>query len=109
MILTCHQGHGKGVYPIIFIPAEDLGDDDDSEGPNINPGDMVITGSADMTARSWSFESGGCIKQFRGHTGAITTMATDPTGKVLFTAGSDTTIKSWNINSGQCLKVSDSQ
>ena len=25
----------------------------------------------------FSFESSGCLKQFRGHTGAITTMATD--------------------------------
>ena len=25
----------------------------------------------------FSFESSGCLKQFRGHSGAITTMATD--------------------------------
>jgi WD40 repeat protein len=45
------------------------------------------------------------LKQFRGHTGAITTMATDSTGRVLFTAGADSTIRSWNLQSGQCLKV----
>ena len=50
-------------------------------------------------------ESGGCLKQFRGHTGAVTTMATDSSGKVLFTAGADSTIKSWNIQSAQLLKV----
>ena len=69
---------------------------------------------------SFSFESSGCLKQFRGHSGAITTMATDrfkrwlllytnlsvvSTGRVLFTAGADSTIRSWNIQSGQCLKV----
>ena len=92
---------------MIFIPAaDDLGDEEETDGPNIRPGDVLITGSADMTARSWSFESGGCLKQFRGHTGAITTMATDSSGRVLFTAGADSTIKSWNIQSGQCLKVS---
>ena len=58
-----------------------------------------------MTARTWSFESAGCLKQFRGHTAAITTMATDSNGKVLFTAGADSTIKSWNIQSAQLLKV----
>jgi WD40 repeat protein len=92
---------------MIFIPAaDDLGDEEETDGPNIRPGDVLLTGSADMTARSWSFESGGCLKQFRGHTGAITTMATDSSGRVLFTAGADSTIKSWNIQSGQCLKVS---
>jgi len=100
------KGHGKGVYPMIFIPAaDDLGDEEETDGPNIRPGDVLISGSADMTARSWSFESGGCLKQFRGHTGAITTMATDSSGRVLFTAGADSTIKSWNIQSGQCLKT----
>ena len=58
-----------------------------------------------MTARTWSFESAGCLKQFRGHTAAITTMQTDSNGKVLFTAGADSTIKSWNIQSAQLLKV----
>eukprot|EP00090_Calanus_glacialis_P013359 TRINITY_DN219_c0_g1_i1.p1 TRINITY_DN219_c0_g1~~TRINITY_DN219_c0_g1_i1.p1 ORF type:complete len:490 (-),score=146.83 TRINITY_DN219_c0_g1_i1:545-2014(-) len=102
------KGHGKGVYPMIFIPAaDDLGDEEETDGPNIRPGDVLVTGSADMTARSWSFESGGCLKQFRGHTGAITTMATDSSGRVLFTAGADSTIKSWNIQSGQCLKTMD--
>merc|ERR1712106_1242973 len=102
------KGHGKGVYPMIFIPAaDDLGDEEETDGPNIRPGDVLISGSADMTARSWSFESGGCLKQFRGHTGAITTMATDSSGRVLFTAGADSTIKSWNIQSGQCLKTMD--
>ncbi len=53
------QGHTKGVYPIIFIPAEDF---DPNDGAVINPGDMLITGSADHTARSWSFDTGGCLK-----------------------------------------------
>ena len=100
------QGHQKGVYPLVFIPAaDDLGEEDTTEGPTIKPGDILITGSADMTARTWSFESAGCLKQFRGHTAAITTMATDSNGKVLFTAGADSTIKSWNIQSAQLLKV----
>jgi len=100
------KGHGKGVYPLIFIPANDEFEDD-TPGPTINPGDILISGSADMTARSWSFESGGCLKQYRGHSGAVTSMATDSTGRVLFTAGADSSVKSWNIQSGQCLKNMD--
>ena len=53
------KGHGKGVYPLIFIPAEDF---DLTDGATINPGDTLISGSADMTARSWSFDTGTCLK-----------------------------------------------
>ena len=53
------KGHSKGVYPMVFIPAPDnLGDEDEGEGPNIRPGDMLLTGSADMTARSWRWAPG---------------------------------------------------
>ena len=31
----------------------------------IRPGDTLITGSADQTARSWSFDTGGCLKVSR--------------------------------------------
>ena len=58
-LILYNQGHGKGVYPLIFIPAEDF---DVTDGATINPGDTLITGSADCTARSWSFDTGGCLK-----------------------------------------------
>jgi WD40 repeat protein len=54
------KGHSKGVYPLIFIPSEDSGFSTD--GLAINPGDLLISGSADHTARSWSFDTGGCLK-----------------------------------------------
>ena len=53
------KGHGKGVYPLIFIPAEDF---DLSDGATFNPGDTIISGSADQTARSWSCDTGTCLK-----------------------------------------------
>ena len=99
------KGHNKGVYPLIFIPAEESYCLPDTEGPVINPGDVLISGSADSTARSWSFDTGSCLKIFKGHAGAVTTMATDAIGKILYTAGADALIKSWNISTGQVLKV----
>ena len=99
------KGHNKGVYPLIFIPAEESFVANDSDGPIINPGDVLISGSADATARSWSFDTGGCLKIFKGHSGAVTTMATDAVGKILYTAGADATVRSWNISTGQILKV----
>lgn len=98
------KGHLKGVYPIIFIPAEDTGGLDE-EGMNINPGDLLITGSADSTAKSWSFDTGGCLKTFKGHKAPITAMATDPQGKILYTGGGDKEIRAWNIQRGDCMKV----
>lgn len=53
------KGHNMWVYPLIFIPAKDFNLKD---GATINPGDILITGSADSTARSWSFDTGGCLK-----------------------------------------------
>lgn len=58
------KGHTKGVYPLVFIPAEGIPTQVQIEGNqmNINPGDLLITGSADCTARSWSVDTGGCLK-----------------------------------------------
>ena len=98
------------MYPLIFIPAEESLVLQNEDGPVINPGDLLISGklclftlkfqstyfsffsskgSADSTARSWSFDTGGCLKIFKGHGGAVTTMATDAVGKMLFTAGNE--------------------
>lgn len=93
------SGHKRGVYPLIFIP-----DDDDSTSGNVN-NDMLMTGSADFTARAWSFETGKCLNKFEGHTGAVTCMATDPLGHMLMTGSTDQTVRSWDIKKGEALKV----
>ena len=51
------SGHKRGVYPLIFIPAEEeevSAEDFTWDGNK----DLLITGSADFTAKSWSFETG---------------------------------------------------
>ncbi|CAG0912333.1 unnamed protein product [Notodromas monacha] len=95
-------GHAKAVLPIVFIPGENESDVND-EG--INPGDVVITASVDGTARSWSFETAGCLKIFKGHKGPISCMTVDEEGKILYTGCMDNTIRSWNIATGRTLKV----
>lgn len=67
--------------------------------------DLIITGSLDSLAKSWSIETGECVQTFRGHTAAITCLATDPFGKLLFTGSADHSIKSWEIMTGQALKT----
>ena len=88
----------------------------------IAQGDAVITGSADFTAKIWSLYSGECLyviklkyslkyiklmdiilQTLKGHTGSITSMATDPEGKKLYTASSDGFIRFWEVKTGKPL------
>lgn len=56
------RGHTRGVYPLIFIPADEDNDVDDYE----NNQDFLVTGSADWTAKLWAFETARCIRTFKG-------------------------------------------
>ena len=72
---------------------------------NMYSNDIIITGSLDGTAKSWSIETGETMQTYRGHTSGITCMAVDANGKMLFTGSSDHTIRSWEILKGQLVKV----
>ena len=54
------SGHKRGVYPLIFIPGEEEQQSPDNLDCTENR-DVLITGSADFTARVWSFETGKSI------------------------------------------------
>ena len=75
------------------------------EEENMYSKDLIITGSLDSSAKSWSIETGECVHTFKGHTGPVTCLATDQKGRILFTGSSDHTIRSWDIMTGQLLKV----
>lgn len=67
--------------------------------------DMLITGSADCTARIWSFATSECRKVLRGHCAPIHCLAVDPaTAKQVFTAGGDGMIISWDVITGDQLR-----
>ena len=92
------------MYPLIFIPADD--DDENGDCMDLDGSkDILITGSADSTARSWCFETGQCLNVFKAHGGAITCMATDNLGRILFTGSVDHTIRSWNLIKAEPIKV----
>ena len=55
-------GHKNSVSPLIFIPAIETIGVESTTKREMHPGDILITGSADRTARSWSFETGGCLQ-----------------------------------------------
>jgi WD40 repeat protein len=74
---------------------------------NIYTKDTVITGSQDTTAKSWSLETGDCLKTFSGHIGAILCMGIDAQGKILFTGSGDNSIRAWDIQRGSELRIYD--
>lgn len=120
--LKIFSGHTNNVTSLVFIPSEidnsnvkNVMKNNLNKLPPLNPNkqnndklynkDLIITGSLDMTAKSWSIESGECLKTFKGHTGPITCMATDPFGRFLFTGSSDHDIRSWEVNTGRLITI----
>jgi WD40 repeat protein len=86
-------------------------------------GHFIFSTSYDRTARSWDFNTGICIRIFRGHTHGILPVlflsSNHDTGEehdfenemniytkdILITGSQDTTAKIWSIETGDCLKT----
>jgi WD40 repeat protein len=103
-------GHGGGVFPLHYVVSDDALDVDESSAPvNDRPAsapkihDLIVTGSTDCTARSWSFETSKTVNVFRGHTGPITCVGTDVDDRILLTSSTDGSVRSWNFAEGQPL------
>jgi len=104
------RGHTGGVYPMLFLRAPEDGldpEDEEADAVAIRPGDLLITGSTDKTAKSWSVDSetGQCLKTFRGHTAPVSCMVTDRDCTTLFTAGPDRVIKLWEISTAVLIRT----
>ncbi|EEC01648.1 F-box and WD domain protein, putative, partial [Ixodes scapularis] len=116
--ITVFRGHTKSVFPVIFVPADNM------LGATKETEDIVITGSHDFTARTWGLYSGECLKAtdqkdgssggrvtvlmfpvLKGHTAPINAMVVDTDGNILFTGGGDGVIRSWHIKTGDCQRV----
>lgn len=63
--LRLFKGHKRGVYPLMFIPVYEEDDFEFNDGSDNELG-VLITGSADGTARSWNCDSGARLKVFKG-------------------------------------------
>jgi WD40 repeat protein len=66
------------------------------------PGSRVlVTGSADQTARVWSLGRGVTrLRQLQGHAGQVVDVAVSPRGDLVFTTSIDGTGRLWNLASG---------
>ena len=67
-------------------------------------GSSILTGSADQVARLWDASTGKVLQEFKGHSGAITSVAFSPEGKFILTGSFNGTITVWDKETGQELR-----
>ena len=119
--LNTFVGHKNNIPMLLFIPSntsnknkKDFYENKNSLASKLRSNneyeesvneDIIITGSYDSLAKSWSIEKGECLHTFKGHTAAITCLTADFTGKLLFSGSSDHSIRSWEIATGKPLKI----
>jgi serine/threonine protein kinase len=70
-----------------------------------NPGDLVVSASADKTIKVWNLKTGKEIRTFKGHVADVNAVAISPDGQMLVSASDDRTIKLWNLNTGKEIRT----
>ena len=68
---------------------------------------LLITGSADGTARAWTIDSSASVAEYEGHGSGVLCLAANESNRELFTGSSDGTARSWDIETRQQLRVFD--
>lgn len=102
LLIRTFTGHSKSVYPLEFIAA---GDNWNLRERQLYDRDLLITGSADCTARIWSITLGECLKELVGHTAPIFSIqVAHELNNTIFTAGGDGIIHSYCPITGDLLQ-----
>jgi WD40 repeat protein len=57
----------------------------------------LLSGSVDKTIILWQMADQSFMKQFTGHTSAVTAMAISPTGKFMLSGGRDGALRMWDL------------
>lgn len=89
----------KPIGPPLAVPGRLLAA---SLSPN---GNVILTGSADGSARLWDANTGECVGLPLRHNGQVLAVAFSPDGKSVLTGGSDETAKLWDAASGRFLGI----
>ena len=66
---------------------------------------MVLTASADGTAKLWKVDSQECFKTFQVYGYCVNSAIFSSDSKQVLTASDDSTAKLWNIESGECVNT----
>ena len=64
---------------------------------------LLVTVSADHTARAWDLTNGSLLSVFSGHTNQVIEVAISPDSKTIATGSWDGTARLWNPNTGKEL------
>lgn len=84
-LLTVQLGHADGVTAVAFSP----------------DGTMIVSGSADNTAKLWDRATGREIRTFRGHAGDVTAVTFSADSKTVISGSANGSIKIWNVAQGR--------
>ena len=68
-------------------------------------GRLLVTASADNTARLWDPATGDCLRTLTGHDGSVWGAGFSPDGRLLATASRDRTARLWDPATGDCLRT----
>src|SRR5205085_7685615 len=70
-----------------------------------HPGGAILaSGSLDQTIRLWNVADGKLIREIKGHTDIVDSIAFNKDGKLLASGSSDKTIRVWNPDDGKEVK-----
>ena len=60
-------------------------------------GDIIVSGSSDMSIKIWSAASGQCLSTFKGHEALVRSLTYDPLLGRLVSASYDRSVTVWNV------------
>ena len=83
------KGHSSDVNSVTFTP----------------DGQMLVTGSDDLTIKLWNLTTKQEIRTFKGHSSYIYAIAISPDGQTIASGSADKTIKLWNLNTGKEIRT----
>jgi WD40 repeat protein/tRNA A-37 threonylcarbamoyl transferase component Bud32 len=83
------KGHSSDVNSVTFSP----------------DGQMLATGSDDLTIKLWNLTTKQEIRTFKGHSSWIYAIAISPDGQTIASGSADKTIKLWNLNTGEEIRT----
>ena len=119
--LQVYQGHLRGVSPLLLFnltrynrrrtshikPKQRCNNSMIQSAVSTQHSLLLITGSADNTARAWSMDSPSAMVVYQGHGSVVQCLAVGKGDQELYTGSADGTARSWDVLTGQARRVFD--